>query len=417
VSIRAKHLSPASAFVLLGLAGGLPACASASGDEAPSNARLGISGGQPDPLDSNVFLLVSQRAQRAVALCSASLIAPNLLLTARHCVSEVSSEQVTCGQTTAGEPFAPERFFATNALSIDDVSSAFRVSSISVPTDSSDICGFDIALVTLTTLVPPSVAQPLVPRIDRQVEVREIYSAVGYGQDSAGEDGVAGQRRARSGLAVMCIPGKCGFGVEANEFVGDAGICSGDSGGPALDDAGKVVGVVSRSGNDCAHPVYASVASWKEWISEVALQAAEQGKYEAPFWVASGLSDPALEPSGSAGASNAPLVQGDKCDTSRGCSVGYACFSPSNTASDAYCAAQCSSQSNCSTGTSCRAVGGGQVCVSMAGASGTPSEEGSSCSVAAAGRLGNAFGGAFSLLTAMAALARGRRAFRDSEGS
>ncbi|HEX7453725.1 MAG TPA: trypsin-like serine protease, partial [Polyangiaceae bacterium] len=59
-----------------------------------------ISGGEPDSVDSNVFILVSHRATEGVALCSASLIAPNLLLTARHCVADTTSEQVACGVTT-----------------------------------------------------------------------------------------------------------------------------------------------------------------------------------------------------------------------------------------------------------------------------------------------------------------------------
>ncbi|MEO8919153.1 MAG: trypsin-like serine protease [Polyangiaceae bacterium] len=338
----------------------------------------GIAGGEPDGTDSNVFLLVSHRGTEGLALCSASLIAPNLLLTARHCVADVSSEQVTCGTTTAGDPFPASTFFAANTASIDDVTraNAFKVAAISVPTEDSDICGYDLALVTLTTSVPASVAKPLIPRIDRAVRAGEAYTAVGYGTDQPGDAGTAGLRRGRTGLKVNCVPGHCSIGVEATEFVGEAGVCSGDSGGPALDVDGKVVGVVSRSAEDCKYPVYGSVAAWKNWLAGVATAAAAKGKYAVPFWVTTGSSDgapvsdgvgastagggsgstgtPTAEVAGQASESPAE-AQGQACSLTNACPAGYGCYSPTSsaTAGDAYCAAHCTAQAQCSSGTAC----------------------------------------------------------------
>ena len=377
------------ALLLLATAGSTSACSSPSSEAALDSVSSSISGGQPDPDDSNVFLLVSHRGKAGVALCSASLIAPNLLLTARHCVSDVTEEHVTCGQTMASAPFPVNTFYASNPLSIDDVTTAFQASSVSVPSEGSDICGYDIALITLTTVVPASVATPLVPRIDRPVTSGESYSAVGYGQDAAGDQGVAGQRRARAGLSVGCAPGRCGEGVESNEFVGDAGICSGDSGGPALDDSGKVVGVVSRSGTDCAHPVYGSIASWKVWLTTVATQAAEQGGYDPPFWVKTGQSDVPLD-AGVLGA------QGDNCSLSADCQSGYACFSPTGLAADGYCALYCSEQGQCASGTSCQP--GVDVCVAN-------SPHGSGSSSCALGPVAKRGGAASAWVLGVAALA------------
>jgi MYXO-CTERM domain-containing protein len=249
---------------------------------------------------------------------------------------------------------------------LDSVTKGFRASAVSVPSEGSDICGFDIALITLEAPVSSSIAEPLVPRIDAPVVRQESYSAVGYGQTEAGDAGVAGERRLRSGLLVDCAPGKCGRGVESTEFVGEAGICSGDSGGPALDESGKVVGVASRSGDDCEHPVYASVASWRDWLIRVATEAAVQGQYEAPFWVKTGLSDPPAPSTPSTPSTPsvpaAPAgAQGDPCAASADCESGFACYAPSDTASDAYCAARCKEQAACPTGTTCQ-VGLG-VCV------------------------------------------------------
>jgi len=422
----------------------IAACGSQGSASAVKRVSSAISGGEPDSVDSNVFILVSHRQKEGVALCSASLIAPNLLLTARHCVSDVTSETVTCGVTTAGTPFPANTFFAANTQSIDMVTkdSAFAVSAVSVPTQGSDICGFDLALVTLSTVVPASIATPLIPRIDRKVTVGEAYTAVGYGQDSPGDAGIAGARRGRSGLTVECAPGGCGTGVEADEFGGTAGICSGDSGGPALDADGKVVGVVSRSGDNCNHPVYGSVASWKDWIIATARQAALDGKYDPPFWVDSGTSDspngPVITPpngsgggtgtagangnpgesgvpEAAAGAADAPAesgTQGDKCATTPDCHTGFGCYSPTSTSDNGYCALLCTSQSQCMSGTHCDSAVG--ACIEPIKVS---SAESSSCAVSSAGRAGGAANCGLALLGVAAGLMGRKRRRRARNGA
>ncbi len=430
----------ARVVLLLSAAGCALSCASADPDPNVRQEHAAISGGEPDSTDSNVFLLFSHRGKEGVALCSASLIAPNLLLTARHCVADVTSEQVTCGTTTAGDPFPANTFFAANTASIDDVTkaNAFDVASISVPTQDSDICGFDVALVTLSSNVSASVATPLIPRIDRAVSAGEQYTAVGYGTDQPGDGGTAGLRRGRTGLKVSCAPGHCSTGVELSEFVGDAGICSGDSGGPALDADGKVVGVVSRSADNCNHPVYGSVAAWKDWITSGATAAAAQGKYPVPFWVTSGSSDgaPATGGAGGSAATNPsdpigaagdsfPLgpsepgaagespgtadPQGQACSLANACPIGYACYSPTSsaTAGDAYCAAHCTAQAQCSTGTSCDLSSG--VCIAPVKHANANS---SACSLSAAGLPGSSGGAAAFAGLALVLAGRKRRASR-----
>jgi MYXO-CTERM domain-containing protein len=404
------------AALLLAATCGVVACGAQAPDGNAKSLSAAISGGAPDSVDSNVFILVSHRQKEGVALCSASLIAPNLLLTARHCVADVTSEQVTCGRTTAGSPFPSNTFFAANAQSVDEVTkdTAFAVSSVSVPTEGSDICGFDLALVTLSAVVPASVATPLIPRIDRGVTLGESYSAVGYGQDSPGDAGIAGARRGRSGLFVECAPGRCGTGVEADEFGGNAGICSGDSGGPALDADGKVVGVVSRSGDTCNHPVYGSVASWKDWITATARQAAIDGNYDPPFWVTSGTSDatPSTQPgNGAAGAAATTFgVQGDKCAAPSDCQSGFACYSPTNTSDNAYCAAFCSSAAPCPSGTQCDS--GLSVCVAAVAPPSTGSS--SSCAVSSVGQSGRSTHAVALLGLAIAWASRSRRRRRGA---
>ena len=371
------------------------ACASPDPDAGVGSVRSAISGGQPDSADSSVFVLVSHRGSAGVALCTASLIAPNLLLTARHCVANVTTEAVSCETTEASAPFAANTLYAANPSSVEQATATFRASAVAVPSQATDICGFDLALVTLESTVPATVAQPLVPRLDRPVLRGEAYSAVGYGQDSVGDAGIPGMRIMRAGLKVSCAPGSCGAGVEASEFIGDTGICSGDSGGPALDADGHVVGVVSRSGDDCAHPVYGAVATWKDWIIGVTRQAALRGGYTPPAWAAGAT--------GVAGDSSTAFgIQGDKCGAAADCTGGFGCFSPTGSSRDGYCAKLCDARTTCSADTHCQSGAG--VCVKS-----SASVAASACAVASPGECRHLAPGAFLLGASLSMVSLWRR--------
>jgi hypothetical protein len=97
---------------LLTLAG----CSSSGGlpSERLADAALPIVGGQLDSLHTNVFGLVLRKAD-GIATCSSTLLAPNLLLTARHCVSEHVEDPVVCGSAGLGLADGPENFSASNA--------------------------------------------------------------------------------------------------------------------------------------------------------------------------------------------------------------------------------------------------------------------------------------------------------------
>jgi hypothetical protein len=359
---RSGALALGGALLLATL--GVSACSTAAGEQS-SRQRQAIAGGTADVSHQDVFLLVRE-SQNSGALCTATLIAPNLLLTARHCVSQgASSDHVTCGDSTLGLPYPASAFFATNDAQPRNDSPFFKAVDVRVPGQGVDTCGYDVALIILAQSVPATLSTPAIPRIDREVMPGEIYTAVGYGEDASGASNST--RMERQGLSIACEPGSCGGGVESTEFLGDTGICSGDSGGPALDADGKVVGVVSRGGPDCATPIYGTVTAWQDFIIATATDAAKLGGYEPPFWVTTKSSDlPAPVTSGAGGeggaaAEPAAAENGESCSSTRPCRSDLACYS-SGSSTEGVCATTCNATSECSDGMVCQSAGDVSVC-------------------------------------------------------
>jgi hypothetical protein len=322
-----------------------------------------IAGGELDQTHEAVFALYTLFHDGAVGGCTASLIAPNLLLTARHCVSpSAGGDRVICGAATFDDAVPGDQVITTNDAIPSRQSPTFRGASVRVPSEGVDTCGFDIALITLAEAIPNDVARPSIPRIDREVEDGETYAAVGYGVD---ENGNPTEGRMLLGdLRVACSPGACGGrGIQSTEFLGETGVCSGDSGGPALDADGKVIGVVSRGSEPCETPIYGTVFAWRDLIVETALEAAELGGYDPPFWAVTLSSDPpVVEPEPE--PEPEPIAQGDPCVAGDVCEDGTVCYFRGDR-EGAICSPVCNDDAACGDGQRCYAnddVPQGGVC-------------------------------------------------------
>lgn len=252
----------------------LPGCDASSRGEVGASNREAVVNGRPSlsGTPEDAVVLLRTELDDIELTCSATLVAPNLLITARHCVSYSTEGSFLC--SVRGEL-------------IDDGSNAGRV-GLHLPADAIEVhtgdgaerrliargahvlstvadtvCVDDLAFVVLDR----ELDLPVMPmRLERSTVAGEGVSLTGYGLDENMEFGTpfsALTRKTRDDLAVadvgpLLVEDVTTAPPRTVMLVGPAG-CVGDSGGPLYATAsGAIVGVYSLLvGGSCV-----SESSW-----------------------------------------------------------------------------------------------------------------------------------------------------------
>lgn len=216
-----------------------------SGIEVTGNVRQEMVNGTVSHTGQDATVMLVEGGQPA---CTGTLIAPNLVLTARHCVAQPTGDQecATYGQQT--QPSAISIVLGVNARATD--TPAARGSQIFVPT-TSNMCSFDVALIQLDRNVTNA---PIAQVRFTPLQPNEPVIAVGYGVD--GQDRPPVQRQQRSTTVLGVGPQKLqyttkqsapiNYDIPQGDVATGESTCYGDSGGPLFDAQGRVVAVTSR---------------------------------------------------------------------------------------------------------------------------------------------------------------------------
>ncbi|MEU5683655.1 trypsin [Streptomyces venezuelae] len=243
--MRISRLVPALAATALAVLGLAPTAAAQSATRAETPAVASANG--PQPIIGGGYASNAPWAARLFSngrqTCSATIIAPTWILTAKHCVSggglsfRIGSLDQTSGGTTA------------NGISVTSHPSS------------------DLSLVRLDRSVPGTYARLGSPG---SVSVGQTVQVYGWGATSQCGQEINCQSRLLK-VADVVVTGGCRDAYQGQAICARRGngiTAGGDSGGPMMAN-GAQVGVASTSDRQTT-TAYTNVTAYRSWIQSIA---------------------------------------------------------------------------------------------------------------------------------------------------
>jgi secreted trypsin-like serine protease len=215
-------------------------------------------GGAPladQSLARHVVLIVGGQS-----LCSGVAIAPDLVLTAAHCVSNTGKYRLVV--------------FEGRQPAVKEVASVAAHPQFSPRADAPDLAVVKLAAPPLPNLAPAALSDRRVPP-----SVGDRFIVAGFGVAVQGDRKTAGKLRAVT-LVATDRPSSQQLSLVDPHKLGEArglGVCNGDSGGPVFDERDRaLVGIISWSARPDGEPVCGFVsgviplARYRYWILDTA---------------------------------------------------------------------------------------------------------------------------------------------------
>jgi secreted trypsin-like serine protease len=222
---------------------------------APAAAMVGGAPLAEQTLARHVVLIVG-----AQSLCSGVAIAPDLVLTAAHCVLDNGKYRLVT--------------FEGRRASVREVAAVASHPQFSARADAPDIALVKLAATPAPNLVPAALSERRAPPA-----VGDRFIVAGFGVAVPGDRKTAGKLRAVT-LVATDRPSSQQLSLVDPQRLGEKpglGVCNGDSGGPVFDEGDRaLVGIVSWSGRSDGEPVCGFVsgviplARYRYWILDTA---------------------------------------------------------------------------------------------------------------------------------------------------